>query len=145
MGKTALVVLGIIVLFVLIIGGSALGSYNTLVSKKQKGDEQLSEIDNQLTRRAELIPNLVATVKGITGQEKEVFIKIAEARSRLLSAGTTEGKLAASDQISKAAREAGLLPGGGGVLGTGGRFLSITEQYPALNSNENFKRLQDDR
>jgi LemA protein len=137
MGKTALVILGVVLLFVLIIGGSALGSYNTLVTKRNSVDTQWSQVENQMQRRADLIPNIVETVKGITGQEKEVFGKIAEARSRLLSASTPEEKVAADQQLTQAMRE-------GGLLGTGGRFLAITENYPQLRSNENFLRLQDE-
>jgi len=137
MGKAALVVLGIIVLFVLIIGGSALSSYNTLVSKRQAVDAQWSQVENNMQRRADLIPNIVGTVKGIAKQEQDVFVKIAEARSRLLSASTPQEKIAADNQLTQAMRD-------GGLLGTGGRFLSITEQYPQLKSNENFMRLQDE-
>lgn len=84
MGKIALVILGVIILFALIIGGAALSSYNTLVTKRNDADKQWSQVENQMQRRADLIPNIVGTVKGIAGQEKEVFTRIAEARSRLL-------------------------------------------------------------
>jgi LemA protein len=145
MGKTALVILGVIVLFLLIVGGSALGSYNTLVTKENQVKTQWSQVENQMQRRSDLIPNLVETVKGVAGQEQAVFGKIAEARARLLSAGTPEQKIAADQQLSQAVRESGLLPGtGGGILGPGGRFLSVTEAYPQLRSNENFTRLQDE-
>jgi LemA protein len=136
MGKTLLVILGVLLLFGLIIGGSALGSYNSLVAKRNTVDNKWAQVDNNLQRRADLIGNLVGTVKGIAGQEKEVFGKIAEARARLLSASTPEEKLDANAQLTQAAQNAG-------ILGTGGRFLSITEQYPQLKSNENFLRLQD--
>lgn len=137
MGKVALVILGVIILFALIIGGAALSSYNTLVTKRNDADKQWSQVENQMQRRADLIPNIVGTVKGIAGQEKEVFTRIAEARSRLLSATTPEAKIDADNQLSQAMRD-------GGLLGTGGRFLMITEQYPQLKSNENFMRLQDE-
>lgn len=137
MGKVALVILGVIILFALIIGGAALSSYNTLVTKRNDVDKQWSQVENQMQRRADLIPNIVGTVKGIAGQEKEVFTRIAEARSRLLSATTPEAKIDADNQLSQAMRD-------GGLLGTGGRFLMITEQYPQLKSNENFMRLQDE-
>jgi len=81
-----------------------------------------------LQRRADLIPNLVETVKGITKQEQTVFGEIAEARSRLLSAGTPAGKIAANGQLD-------------GALG---RLLALAENYPQLKSNENFLRLQDE-
>jgi LemA protein len=136
MGKTLLVILGVLILFGLIIGGSALGSYNSLVAKRNTVDNQWAQVDNNLQRRADLIGNLVGTVKGITGQEKEVFGKIAESRAKLLSASTPEEKLDANAQLTQAAQNAG-------ILGTGGRFLAITEQYPQLRSNENFLKLQD--
>ncbi len=137
MGKAALVILGIIILLALVIGGAALGSYNTLVGKRNVVDNNWSQVENQMQRRADLIPNIVGTVKGIAGQEKEIFIKIAEARSRLLAATTPEDKIAADGQLTQAMRD-------GGLLGTGGRFLMITEQYPQLKSDANFMRLQDE-
>ncbi len=135
MGKTALVILGVILLFVLILGGWTFSSYNGLVRKRNAVDAQWAQVENVLQRRADLIPNLVGTVKGIAGQEKEIFIKIAEARSRLLSATTPEQKMDADNQLSQAMRD-------GGLLGTGGRFLSIAEQYPQLKSDANFMSLQ---
>ncbi|MBK9707050.1 MAG: LemA family protein [Acidobacteria bacterium] len=137
MGKTALVVLGVIVLFVLIIGGSALGSYNNLVVKRNEVNNKWAQVENQMQRRADLIPNIVGTVKGIAGQEKEIFIKIAEARSKLLAATTPEEKINADNKLSQSMRD-------GGLLGTGGRFLMITEQYPQLKSDANFMKLQDE-
>lgn len=143
MGKVGLIILGVVVLIVLILGVSMVGSYNTLVAKRNTVDQQWAQVENQFQRRADLIGNLVNTVKGIAAQEKEIFIKIAEARSRLLAAATPEEKIAANEQLTKASQEAGLLPGGG-ILGPGGRFLSITEAYPELKSSENFLRLQDE-
>jgi LemA protein len=137
MGKISLVILGVIILAALLIGGWAVGGYNTLTTKRNVADQQWSQVENQMQRRADLIPNIVGTVKGIAGQEKEIFTKIAEARSRLLSATTPEQKIEADQQLTQAMRD-------GGLLGTGGRFLSIVEQYPQLKSNENFMRLQDE-
>lgn len=136
------VILGIIVLFVIILGVSAMGSYNTLVTKQQDVKSKWSQVENQMQRRADLIPNIVATVKGIAGLEERVFTKIAEARSQLLSTiqnpnSTTEDKMAANGKLDQALRD-------GGLLGTGGRFLSITENYPQLKSNESFLKLQDE-
>ncbi len=85
-------------------------------------------MDNVLQRRADLIPNLVETVKGIATQEQVVFGDIAKARSALLSASTPAGKIAANGQLD-------------GALG---RLLAISENYPQLKSNENFLRLQDE-
>ena len=150
MGKSALWILGIVVLLILFVVGIGAGRYNTLVSSRNTVDQQWAQVENNLQRRADLIGNLVGTVKGIAGQEKDVFIKIAEARSRLLGASSPEDKMAANEQLTKASQEAGLLPsaggggGGGGILGTGGRFLSIVEQYPQLRSSESFLKLQDE-
>src|SRR6266853_6873002 len=142
MGKTALIVLGVIALIVVIICVVAFGSYNTLVTKQQAVKSQWSPVQNQKKRRADLIPNIVGTVKGVAGLEERVFTKIAEARSQLLSTmqnpnSTTEDKIAADNKLNQAMRE-------GGLLGTGGRFLSIAENYPQLQSNERFLKLQDE-
>jgi LemA protein len=146
MGNKALivlgVVLGIVILLVLIIGGGAISTYNTLVTKQQNVQAKWSQVENQMQRRADLIPNIVATVKGVAGLEERVFTKISEARSQLLSTmqnpnSTTADKIAADGKLDQALRD-------GGLLGTGGRFLAITENYPQLKSNESFLRLQDE-
>src|SRR5499427_4999630 len=142
MGKTGLIVLAVIVAIVLLIGLVGVFSHNTLVSKKQTIDAQWAEVQNQMQRRADLIPNIVGTVKGVAGLEERVFTKIAEARSQLLTTiqnpnSTTEEKISAYNNLTQAMRD-------GGLLGTGGRFLSITENYPQLKSNESFLHLQDE-
>jgi LemA protein len=136
------VVLGVVALLFIILAVSVVGSYNTLVTKQQSINARWSEVENQMQRRADLIPNIVATVKGIAGLEERVFTKIAEARSQLLTTiqnpnSTTEDKIAADSRLDQAMRD-------GGLLGTGGRFLSITENYPQLKSNESFLKLQDE-
>src|SRR5512145_2386463 len=145
MGKTAIVIVGVFVVVVLIFGGAAVGGYNTLVGKRNNVDNNWAQVENQLQRRADLIPNLVNTVKGYANFEQETLTRIADARSRILSpTATPEQKMEASNQMSAAARQAGLLPGGeGGILGSGGRFLSITEQFPQLKADQQFLRLQD--
>ncbi len=142
MGKIALVILGVILLLALIIGGSIAGSYNGLVGKKQTVDAKWSEVENQMQRRADLIPNLVGTVKGYAKQEETIFVKIAEARSHLLStlsnpSSTPEDKMAADGKLNQAMRD-------GGLLGSGGRFLQIAENYPNLKSDQGFLKLQDE-
>lgn len=142
MNKTVLIILGVVVVIVMIFGILAMGSYNTLVTKQQNVKAQWSLVENQMQRRADLIPNIVATVKGIAGLEERVFTKIAEARSNLLSTiqnpnATTDEKIAADQKLDSALRD-------GGLLGTGGRFLMITENYPQLKSNESFLKLQDE-
>jgi LemA protein len=145
MGKIALIILGLIILAALFIGGWAVGGYNALTTKRVAVDNEWSQVENNLQRRADLIPNLVGTVKGVANLEESVLTKIADSRAKILSQNTTpEEKMEASNQMTDAARQAGLLPGGGGILGTGGRFLSITEQYPQLKSDQSFLRLQDE-
>ncbi len=127
MSKT-LVVIGVIVLIVLAVGGQYIGVRNTLVSKNEAVKAAWSQVDIVLQRRADLIPNLVETVKGYAQQEVTVFGDIAKARSALLSAGNPTDKIAANQQLD-------------GALG---RLLLIVENYPQLKSNENFLRLQDE-
>src|SRR5882757_3185032 len=124
---------GIIVLIVLaLVAGVIFMQYvsvrNTLVTKDQAVKAAWSQVDIVLQRRADLIPNLVETVKGITKQEQTVFGEIADARSKLLSAQTPADKIAANQRLD-------------GALG---RLLAITENYPQLRSSENFLRLQDE-
>ena len=122
----------IIVIVLALIAAIAFGQYvsvrNTLVTKNETVKAAWSQVDIVLQRRADLIPNLVATVKGFAQQEQTVFGDIAKARSALLSAGNPSDKIAANQQLDSAI----------------GRLLVIVENYPQLKSNENFLRLQDE-
>src|ERR1700733_8663002 len=118
----------IIALVVLLSFGQYVGVRNTLVTKNEAVKAAWSQVDIVLERRADLIPNLVETVKGYAQQEQTVYGDIAKARSALLSAGTPSDKIAANQQLD-------------GALG---RLLLIVENYPQLKSNENFLRLQDE-
>jgi len=142
MKKGILIGIGVIVLIVIVLLLMTVGSYNGLVTKQQNVNAQWALVQTQMQRRADLIPNIVSTVKGIAGLEERVFTRIAEARSQLLStinnpSATTEQKIAADNNLTTAMRD-------GGLLGTGGRFLSIAENYPQLKSNESFLKLQDE-
>src|ERR1700694_1275201 len=127
MGKAVIVII-ILALIAFVAFGQYVGVRHTLWTKKEAVKTSWSQVDIVLQRRADLIPNLVATVKGIAQQEQTVFGDIAKARSALLSAGTPAGKIAANGQLD-------------GALG---RLLAIVENYPQLKSNENFLRLQDE-
>jgi len=127
MSKTVIVLI-VIVILVLIGVGKYIGVKNTLVAKSEAVKTSWSQVDIVLQRRADLIPNLVETVKGYAKQEQTVFGDIAKARSQLLNAGTPEQKISANAQLD-------------GALG---RLLLIVENYPQLKSNENFLRLQDE-
>src|SRR5438552_11685800 len=122
----------IVIITLLLIALLSFGKYvsvrNTLVSKNEAVKSTWSEVDVVLQRRADLIPNLVETVKGITKQEQAVFGEIAQARSQLLSANAPADKIAANQRLD-------------GALG---RLLALAENYPQLKSNENFLRLQDE-
>jgi LemA protein len=124
-GIIVLIVLALVVGFVFM---QYVGVRNTLVTKDQAVKAAWSQVDIVLQRRADLIPNLVETVKGFAQQEQTVFGDIARARSALLSAGTPSEKIAANQQLD----------------GAIGRLLVIVENYPQLKSNENFLRLQDE-
>jgi LemA protein len=124
----ALIAIAVLVIIVLIGFGQYVTVKNTLVSKNEAVKAAWSQVDIVLQRRADLIPNLVETVKGYAQQEQTVFGDIAKARSALLSAGTPQEKIAANQQLD-------------GALG---RLLLIVENYPQLKSNENFLRLQDE-
>ena len=131
MGKALIAVIVVVVIIgvlVLSVFGSYVSTRNTLVSKNEAVKSAWSQVDIVLQRRADLIPNLVETVKGYAQQEQTVFGDIAKARSALLSAGTPQEKIAANGQLD-------------GALG---RLLLIVENYPQLKSNENFLRLQDE-
>jgi LemA protein len=127
MSKTVIVLIVIVVLILFGVG-KYIGVKNTLVAKNEAVKTSWSQVDIVLQRRADLIPNLVETVKGYAKQEQTVFGDIAKARSQLLNAGTPEQKISANAQLD-------------GALG---RLLLIVENYPQLKSNENFLRLQDE-
>ena len=128
MKKSVLIVLGVIVLFVVVAVGSLVSARNRLVSANESIDAAWAQVDNVLQRRADLIPNLVATVKGYAKQEKDIFIQVAEARAKLAGAKSIKDKIGANQQIDSALS----------------RLLVIVENYPQLKSNQNFMALQDE-
>ena len=123
-----LAVAGILVLVVLMIFGSYVSARNQMVAKDQAVKAAWSEVDVQLERRADLIPNLVETVKGFTKEESGVYAEIAQARDGLMNAQTPQAKIAANNQLD-------------GALA---KVLVLTENYPQLRSSEQFMRLQDE-
>jgi LemA protein len=125
------VLIGVVVLLLLaglIIGGSYVSSRNQMVTLNETIKSNWAEIDVNLQRRADLIPNLVETVKGYAAQEQTVFDDIAKARAAMLGAQTPTEKIAASNQLD----------------GLVFKVLALQENYPQLKSNENFLRLQDE-
>ncbi|MEW6270504.1 MAG: LemA family protein [Thermodesulfobacteriota bacterium] len=118
--------LGWLPVLALLAGGC--GSYNTLVQQREAIDAQWSQVENQLQRRNDLIPNLVEVTKGYAKHEQEIFTAVADARARLIGAGSREEQIEASNQLS-------------GALG---RLLALAEAYPDLKANTQFARLSDE-
>src|SRR6201987_364825 len=121
-------VVGVLVLAGLMVFASYVSARNQMVAFDQNVKATWSQVDVQLQRRADLIPNLVETVKGFTKQESTVFGDIANARAGLLNAQGPAAKIAANGQLDSAF----------------GRLLALTENYPQLRSSEQFMRLQDE-
>jgi LemA protein len=116
-------------------GGMLLGllaltgcSYNRLVGMKEGVDAAWAQVENQLQRRSDLIPNLVEVTKGYAAHEKEIFEAVANARARLLAAGTRDEKIDAATAVQSAL----------------GRLLAIAERYPDLKANTQFAKLSDE-
>lgn len=126
--KKVLIVLGILFALLLLVGGSVVGMYNRFVTLGESITGAWSEVENQLQRRNDLIPNLVSTVKGYAKHEKEIFENIANARAKLAGSQTISEKIKASQEMDSALS----------------RLLVIVENYPNLKANENFIRLQDE-
>ena len=126
--KIALIIIGIILLFVFFTYSFIKGTYNNLVMLDEGVKAAWAQVENQLQRRYDLIPNYVETVKGFAKQERDVFIKVTEARSKVGGAGSIPDKIKANNELSS-------------VLS---RLLVVVERYPELKSDQNFLRLQDE-
>src|SRR5579875_3530070 len=126
--KGALIVLAVVVLIVIIFRGQLMSERNQFVTERNDIDARWAQVDNDMKRRADLIPNLVETVKGYAKQEQAVIGEVANARAALLGAHSKQDEINANTQLS----------------GAIGRLLVLQENYPQLKSNENFLRLQDE-
>jgi LemA protein len=125
--KTILIILAVIAVFALLTIFWGVGQYNKVVSMDEQVKSQWAQVENQLKRRYDLIPNLVETVKGYAKHEKDVFENIANARTKYFQAQTVKDKIQASQQLE-------------GVLS---RLLMLQENFPQLKANESFLKLQD--
>ncbi|HHV43883.1 MAG TPA: LemA family protein [Firmicutes bacterium] len=125
MVKKGLIIAGIVVLLLVIV---VIGQYNSLVNLETGVDAAWAQVENQMQRRADLIPNLVNTVKGFASHEQQIFEDIAAARSRLLNAQTPEDQMEANNSLDTAL----------------GRLLMVVENYPTLKADASFIRLQDE-
>ncbi len=120
----SLVLIGVLVLLIVFV----IWLYNSLIGARMRVNEALSEIDVQLKRRTDLIPNLVESVKGYAKHEKAVFENVTKARAALMSAKGTEDKAQANNQVTQALKS----------------LFAVAEAYPNLRASENFKALQDE-
>lgn len=126
--KKSFVIIGIILAIILIPIIMAVGSYNSLVQLDENVEGQWAQVENQLKRRSDLIPNLVNTVQGFASQEQDVLIGVTQARSGLEAANTPQEAAQANAELNNALRGLNV----------------VVERYPELKSNENFIRLQDE-
>jgi LemA protein len=126
--KILIVVLVVIILLAISAYSFFAGNYNKFVSLDQGVKSAWAQVENQLQRRFDLIPNLVETVKGYAKHEKDVLIEVTNARAKVGGAGTVPDKIAANNELS-------------GALS---RLLLVVERYPDLKANQNFLHLQDE-
>ena len=122
---TAIIIIGAILV---VLAGYVISVYNKLINQRNKVENQWSQIDIQLKRRADLIPNLVETVKGYAKHEEGTFKAVVEARNKAVNAGTVNEKIEANNELSGALT----------------KLFALAEAYPELKANENFLKLQDD-
>lgn len=127
--KKGLIIVGVIVLAVIIIASSVIGGYNSLVENEESVAAARADIQTQLQRRADLIPNFVATVKGYSDYEKETYTAVTEARTKVANAQNPEQMQAANEQLD-------------GAISVW--VNAITEAYPDLKANQNYIALQDE-
>jgi len=118
----------LIIIILVVLALILFGLYNSIVRSKIRVSEASSQIDVQLKRRADLIPNLVSTVKGYAKHEKEIFENVTKARSALVGATDMQDKADANNQLSKTLKS----------------LFAVAEAYPDLKASENFKELQDE-
>jgi len=126
--RNLLIAVAVIVVILLMFYSGIKGTYNSFVTLDEGVKASWAQVENQLQRRFDLIPNLVETVKGFARQEKEVFIGVTEARAKVAGAKNIPDKIAANNQLT-------------GALS---RLLVTVERYPDIKSNQNFLRLQDE-
>ncbi len=133
--KKSWIIIIIIVIAVFVIGGWFVGKYNTMVIANETVDEKWAQVENVYQRRADLIPNLVATVKGYASHEQETLQGVVEARAKATSTTIDAGNMdAASLQKFQAAQS--------GLSSALSRLMVVVEKYPDLKANENFIQLQ---
>lgn len=124
MSKGVWIAIGVVVVLALVL----ISGYNSLVGLNENVDGKWSQIENQLQRRADLIPNLINTVKGYAAHEQEIFTQLADARAKMAGAASV-AEAAQADQAMNSALS---------------RLLAVVENYPTLKADANFRQLQDE-
>ena len=127
-GKKIIIVVAVIAVLAISLYSLFAGNYNRFVRMDVAIKSAWAQVENQLQRRYDLIPNLVQTVKGYAKQEKDVLVEVTNARSKVGGAGTVPDKIAANNELT-------------GALS---RLMVVVERYPDLKSNQNFLQLQDE-
>jgi LemA protein len=125
--KTVLVIVGVVLLLAFIVGGKLITGYNRVITLEENVKGRWSQVENQLKRRYDLIPNLVQTVKGYAKHEKEIFENIAQARTRYFQADNVKSRIENANRLESALS----------------RLLLLQERYPDLKANQSFLKLQD--
>ena len=125
--KIILIIVGVLVLLVFLVGGKLISGYNNVIAMDENVKGKWAQVENQLKRRYDLIPNLVETVKGYATHEKELFENIAQARTQYFQAKSLKDKVAGANRLE----------------GTLSRLLLLQERYPDLKANQSFLKLQD--
>jgi LemA protein len=125
--KTILIIVGVVLLAGFLVIGKIIAGYNTVIAMDENVKGKWAQVENQLKRRYDLIPNLIETVKGYAKHEKELFENIAEARTKYFQAKTVKDKVESANRLE-------------GVLS---RLLFLQERYPVLKANQSFLKLQD--
>jgi LemA protein len=125
--KTILIISGVVLLFAVLAIGRIIGGYNTVIAMDENVKGKWAQVENQLKRRYDLIPNLIETVKGYAKHEKELFENIADARTKYFQAKTVKDKVESANRLE-------------GVLS---KLLFLQERYPVLKANQSFLKLQD--
>ncbi|MDK2824103.1 MAG: LemA protein [Clostridia bacterium] len=126
--RKGLIILGAILLIIFLSISGFAGAYNNLVTAEEDVNGKWAQVENQLQRRLDLIPNLVETVKGYAAHEKETFTLVTEARAKAAGAVSIKEKAQANSELSNALS----------------RLMLVVERYPDLKANQNFIRLQDE-
>jgi LemA protein len=125
--KVVLIILGVTLLLMFIVGGKLIAGYNRVITMEEDVNGKWAQVENQLKRRYDLIPNLVETVKGYAKHEKEIFENIAQARTQYFQAKGLKSQIESANRLE-------------GALS---RLLLLQERYPDLKANQSFLRLQD--